>query len=422
MTYLLAGLSYRRSPVAALELVALGAEELPAWLERLAVHAGGGVILSTCNRTEIYGWSDSTESPTRLIELLDDIASREGTKSPEFYDHVYSAAGVHAARHLFRVASGLDSMATGEAQIAGQVRSALLAAGEAGGVAPRLSRLFHTSLRTARRIRQATGVEKDSISIPSIGVQLLKQTLDELSGQSVLLIGAGETGTMTARALRRNGVRRLTVISRRAHRAAELAAELGGSSVAFEERFDALKTADVVVACTAATEPVLDADRLQKAVDARRGRPLHVLDLGMPRDVAPEAADLDGVYVYTLDQLHTIANENRANRAAAIDEAEEMVDRELARFVERQVSPAAEPVVRHLGARAEQMRREELSKVVKRLPDLSTEQIEAMDAMTRALVRRLLADPITFLRTADHTDAAEAVLQIFSLYPDEEPD
>ena len=422
MTYLLAGLSYRRSPVAALELVALGAQELPAWLERLAVHAGGGVILSTCNRTEIYGWSDSTESPTRLIELLDDIASREGTKSPEFYDHVYSAAGVDAARHLFRVASGLDSMATGEAQIAGQVRSALLAAGEAGGVAPRLSRLFHTSLRTARRIRQATGVEKDSISIPSIGVQLLKQTLDELSGQSVLLIGAGETGTMTARALRRNGVRRLTVTSRRAHRAAELAAELSGSSVAFEERFDALKTADVVVACTAATEPVLDADRLQKAVDARRDRPLHVLDLGMPRDVAPEAADLDGVYVYTLDQLHTIANENRANRAAAIDEAEEMVDRELARFVERQVSPAAEPVVRHLGARAEQMRREELSKVVKRLPDLSTKQIEAMDAMTRALVRRLLADPITFLRTADHTDAAEAVLQIFSLYPDEEPD
>ena len=422
MTYLLAGLSYRRSPVAALERVALGAEELPVWLERLAVHAGGGVILSTCNRTEIYAWSDSTESPTRLIELLDDIASREGTKPPDFEDHVYSAAGVDAARHLFRVASGLDSMATGEAQIAGQVRSALLAAGEAGGVAPRLSRLFHTALRTARRIRQATGVEKDSISIPSIGVQLLKQTLDELSGQSVLLIGAGETGTMTARALRRNGVRKLTVTSRRTNRAAELAAELGGTVVAFEERFDALKTADVVVACTAATEPVLDADRLQKAVDAGRGRPLHVLDLGMPRDVAPEAADLDGVYVYTLDQLHTIANENRANRAAAIDEAEEMVDRELARFVERQVSPAAEPVVRHLGARAEQMRREELSKVVKRLPDLSTEQIEAMDAMTRALVRRLLADPITFLRTADHTDAAEAVLQIFSLYPDEEPD
>ena len=422
MTYLLAGLSYRRSPVAALERVALGAGELPVWLERLAVHAGGGVILSTCNRTEIYAWSDSTESPTRLIELLDDIASREGTKPPDFEDHVYSATGVDAARHLFRVASGLDSMATGEAQIAGQVRSALLAAGEAGGVAPRLSRLFHTSLRTARRVRQATGVEKDTISIPSIGVQLLKQTLDELSGQSVLLIGAGETGTMTARALRRNGVRRLTVTSRRAHRAAELAAELGGSSVAFEERLDALKTADVVVACTAATEPILNADGLNKAVEARRGRPLHVLDLGMPRDVAPEAADLDGVNVYTLDQLHTIANENRANRAAAIDEAEEMVDRELARFVERQVSPAAEPVVRHLGARAEQMRREELARVVKRLPDLSAEQIEALDAMTRALVRRLLADPITFLRTADHTDAAEAVLQIFSLYPDDEPD
>ena len=422
MTYLLAGLSYRRSPVEVLERVAPGAEELPAWLERLAVHAGGGVILSTCNRTEIYGWSDSTESPARLIELLGEIASRDGSPMPDFQDHVYSATGVNAARHLFRVASGLDSMATGEAQIAGQVRSALRAAGEAGGLAPRLSRLFHTALRTGRRIRQATGVGNGRIGIPSIGVQLLERTLGELSGQSVLLIGAGETGTMTARALRRAGVRRLTVTSRRAHRAAELAAELGGRSVAFEERFNALATADVVVACTAATEPVVDADSLKKAVEARRGRPLCFLDLGMPRDVAPEAADLDGVTIHTLDQLNIIATEHRIDRATAIDEAEEMVDRELARFVERQVSPAAEPVVRHLGARAEQMRQEELARVVKRRPDLSAEQIEAMDAMTRALVRRLLADPIAFLRTADHTEAAEAVLQVFSLYPDEAPD
>ncbi len=423
MTYLLAGLSYRRSPLEVLERVAPGAEELSAWLERLAVHAGGGVILSTCNRTEIYGWSDSTESPARLIELLGGIASRDGTPLPDFQRHIYSATGVDAARHLFRVASGLDSMATGEAQIAGQVRSALRAAGEAGGgLAPRLSRLFHTALRTGRRIRQATGVGNGRIGIPSIGVQLLERTLGELSGQSALLVGAGETGTMTARALRRNGVRRFTVTSRRAHRAAELAAELGGRSVAFEERFDALATADVVVACTAATEPIIDADSLKKAVEARRGRPLCFLDLGMPRDVAPEAADLDGVTIHTLDQLHTIANEHRVERATAIDEAEEMVDRELARFVERQVSPAAEPVVRHLGARAEQMRQEELARVVKRRPDLSAEQVEAVDAMTRALVRRLLADPIAFLRTADHTEAAEAVLQVFSLYPEEAPD
>ncbi len=227
---------------------------------------------------------------------------------------------------------------------------------------------------------------------------------------------------MTARALRRNGVRNLTVTSRRAYRAAELAAELDGRSVPFERRLDALKAADVVVTCTAASEPILDVDSVAKAVDARLDRPLFVLDLAMPRDVAPDAADLDGVSVHSLDQLHFIANELRSDRAAAIDAAEEMVERELARFLERQVSPAAEPVVRHLGARAEQMRREELAKVIKRLPDLSDEQVEALDAMTRALVRRLLADPITFLRTADHTEAAEAVLQIFSLYPDEDPD
>ncbi len=422
MTYLLAGLSYRRSPVAALERVALNPEELPEWLHRLALHAGGGVILSTCNRTEIYGWSDSTDSPDRLIELLQEIANRGGARWSDFERHVYRATGEAAARHIFRVASGLDAMATGEAEISGQVRSALRAAGEAGVLAPRLSRLFHIALRTSRRTRQATGVERDRISIPHIGVQLLKRTLGDLSGNSVLLIGAGETGSMTARALRWNGVRNLTVTSRRAYRAAELAAELDGRSVAFEDRFDALKAADVVVTCTAATEPILDAGRLAKAVDARPERPLLVLDLAMPRDVAPEAADLDGVSVHSLDQLHTIANELRADRAAAIGAAEELVDRELTRFLERQVSPAAEPVVRHLGARAEQMRREELARVVKRMPDLSDEQIEAMDAMTRALVRRLLADPITFLRTADHTEAAEAVLQVFSLYPDEDPD
>ena len=313
-------------------------------------------------------------------------------------------------------------MATGEAEISGQVRSALRAAGEACVIAPRLSRLFHAALRTARRTRQATGVDKDRVSIPSIGVRLLRRTLGELSGKSVLLIGAGETGTMTARALRRNGVRKMTVTSRRAHRAARLAAELDGDSVAFEDRFKALKTADAVVTCTAAAEPILDAERLGNAVATRGGRPLFVLDLAMPRDVAPQAADLDGVSIHTLDQLQSIADENRADRAVAIQAAEAMVDRELTRFLERQVSPAAEPVVRHLGARAEQMRREELARVVKRLPDLSDDQIEAMDAMTRALVRRLMADPITFLRTADHAEAAEAVLQIFSLYPDEEAD
>ena len=418
MTYLLAGLSYRRSSVATLERVALGTEELPDWLERLAVHAGGGVILSTCNRPEVYGWSDSTGSPARLIELLEEIASRDGSSLADFQDHVYSATGMDAARHCFRVASGLDSMATGEAEISGQVRSALRAAGEAGVVAPRLSRLLHAALRAARRTRQATGVEKDRVSIPSIGVRLLKQTLGELSGKSVLLIGAGETGTMTARALRRDGVRKLTVTSRRSLRADELAAELDGDSVAFEDRFEALKSADVAVTCTAATEPILDGAGLRNAVAARGGRPLFILDLAMPRDVAPGVADLDGVSIHTLDQLHTIANENRAERAAAIDAAETMVDHELTRFFERQVSPAAEPVVKHLGARAERMRREELARVVKRMPDLSDEQIDAMDAMTRALVRRLLADPITFLRSADHTEATEAVLQIFSLYPD----
>ncbi len=422
MTYLLAGLSYRRSPVAALERVALNAEELPGWLNRLALHAGGGVILSTCNRTEIYGWFDSTGSTTPLFELLEEIAGRDGTGLPDFDNHVYGATGEAAALHLFRVASGLDSMATGEAEISGQVRSSLRAAGEAGVVPARLSRLFHAALRTGRRTRQATGVQKDSVSIPSIGVRLLRRTLGELSDKSVLLIGAGETGTMTARALRRNGVRKLMVASRRTHRAAELAAELDGASVAFEDRFDALKAADVVVTCTAAPEPVLDADDLAQAVDARPDRPLFILDLAMPRDVAAGAADLDGVSIHTLDQLHTIAKELRADRAPAIAAAEEMVERELARFLERQISPAAEPVVRHLGARAEQMRREELAKVVKRLPDLSDEQVEAMEAMTHALVRRLLADPITFLRTADHTEAAEAVLQIFSLYPDEDPD
>ena len=422
MTYLLAGLSYRRSPVATLERVALGAEELPAWLDRLAVHAGGGVILSTCNRTEIYGWSDSSASPARLIELLEEIASRDGNGLSDFKDHVYSATGVDAARRLFRVSSGLDSMATGEAEISGQVRSALRAAGEAGVIAPRLSRLFHAALRTARRTRQATGVEKDRVSIPSIGARLLRRTLGELSGKSVLLIGAGETGTVTARALRRNGVRKLTVTSRRAHRADELAAELGGESVAFEDRFKALETTDIAVTCTAASEPILDAEGLGNAVATRGGRPLFILDLALPRDVAPEAAELDAVTIHTLDQLHTIADENRADRAGAIDAAEAMVDRELTRFLERQVSPVAEPVVRHLGARAEQMRREEVARVVKRLPDLSDEQIEAMDAMTRALVRRLLADPITFLRTANHTEATEAVLQVFSLYPDEEAD
>ena len=418
MNFILAGINIDRAPVEVLECVAVPTHELKNHLERLATHAGGGVILSTCNRTEIYSVADDVEVGVRqLKEYIDAVPEHQGVEG--IGDYVYTMTGEAVAEHLFGVTAGLQSVALGESQILGQVTRAMQAAGEAGTVDPSLSRLFHAALRTSRRIRKETDLGRNRISVSSLGVQELQNTLGDLKDLRVLLIGAGEMGKLTARALRRYGADDIVVSSRSMNRGRILADELGSPQVAFEDISEALVETDVLITCTAATDSVITADTLNAVMDERPARLLSVLDLGMPRDVDPASADINGVNLISLTELQAKSAESWELRAEAAADAQGLIDDGVRRFKERLTGIDHEPVIRTLGARMEQMRREEVEQTLGRLDGLTEKQATSVEKMTRSLVRRILADPISFLRSEEDS-AAEAVQKVFALIEDEE--
>ena len=420
MNFILAGLNIDRVPLEVLECVAVPTHSLKEHLERLATHAGGGVILSTCNRTEIYSVAEDVEVGVRhLKEYIDAVPEHVGVTG--IGDYVYTMTGDAVAEHLFSVTAGLQSVALGESQILGQVTRALQAAGEAGTVDPVLSRLFHAALRTSRRIRKETDLGRNRISVSSLGIQELQSTLGDLKGLRVLLVGAGEMGKLTARALRRYGADDILVSSRSMNRGRILADELGSPQVPFEDIAKTLVETDVLITCTAAIDSVISADTISTAIAGRPDRLLSVLDLGMPRDVEPATAALVGVNLISLTELQAKSAESWELRAEAAAEAQSLIEDGVRRFKERLTGIDHEPVIRTLGARIEQMRREEVEQTLSRLDGLTDEQAVSVENMTRSLVRRILADPISFLRSEEDS-ATEAVQKVFALLDDEDSD
>ena len=418
MNFILAGLNIDRAPVEVLECVAVPTHSLKIHLERLATHAGGGVILSTCNRTEIYSVAEDPEVGVRqLKEFIDAVPEHAGISG--IGDFIYTKTGDEVAEHLFGVAAGLQSVALGESQILGQVTRAMQAAGEAGTIDPMLSRLFHAALRTSRKIRKETDLGRNRTSVSSLGVQELQNTLGDLSDMRVLLVGAGETGKLTARALRHYGADDIVVSSRSLNRGRVLADEMGAPQVAFEDINEAMAESDVVITCTAATDSVIVPDVVQEVMNDRLDRGLSILDLGMPRDVDPACGDIDGVTIISLTELQERSAESWELREEAAAEAQDIIDDGIRRFKERLTGIGSEPVIRTLGARVEQMRREEVEHTLGGLDDLTDKQAKSVEKMTRSLVRRILADPISFLRSEEDS-AAEAVQRVFALADSDE--
>jgi glutamyl-tRNA reductase len=413
LNFILAGLNIDRAPVEVLECVAVPTHSLKEHLERLARHAGGGVILSTCNRTEIYSVAEDVEvGVRRLREYIDAVPEHAGVTG--ISDYIYTKTGDEVAEHLFGVTAGLQSVALGESEILGQVTRAMQAAGEAGTVEPILSRLFHAALRTSRKIRKETDLGRNRTSVSSLGVQELQNTLGSMKGLRILLVGAGEMGKLTARALIRYGANDIVVSSRSMNRGMILAEELGAPQVAFEDISQAMIEADVLITCTAATDPVITAYVVADAMSARPDRHLSILDLGMPRDVESTSGDVANVNLISLAELQARSAESWELRAEAAAEAQGLIDDGVRRFKERLTGIESEPVIRSLGARVEQMRREEVEQTLGRLDGLTDKQAMSVEKMTRSLVRRILADPISFLRSEEDS-AAEAVQKVFAL-------
>ncbi len=396
-----------------LEGVTVPSHELEQYLQRLATHAGGGVILSTCNRMEIYSVTEDVAiGINQLKEYIE--TTLKSSRATNIDQYIYTLNGNAVAEHLFSVAAGLDSIALGESEIIGQVTKALQAAGEAGTIDPSLSRMFHAALRTSRRIRKETGLGRNRISISSLGVKELQNIVGDLSGLHVLLVGAGETGRLTANALRRYGADEIVVSSRSFERGSVLAEELGSSQVTFEKIPETLVGCDMLITCTASADPIITVETIRSVMDERPGRPLNILDVGMPRDVDPTVAEVSGVTLISLSELQLKSRENWTLRESASAQARELINDGISRFKERLTGIDSEPVVRSLGARTERMRREEVEQTLARMGGLTDQQAQLLEKMTRSLVRRILADPINFLRS-EEAQAAESVQKVFAL-------
>ena len=401
-----------------LEGVTVPSHDLEQYLQRLATHAGGGVILSTCNRMEIYSVTEDVAiGINQLKEYIE--TTLKSSRATNIDQYIYTLNGNAVAEHLFSVAAGLDSIALGESEIIGQVTKALQAAGEAGTIDPSLSRMFHAALRTSRRIRKETALGRNRISISSLGVKELQNIVGDLSGLHVLLVGAGETGRLTANALRRYGADEIVVSSRSFERGSVLAEELGSSQVTFEKIPETLVGCDMLITCTASADPIITVETIRSVMDERPGRPLNILDVGMPRDVDPTVAEVSGVTLISLSELQLKSRENWTLRESASAQARELINDGISRFKERLTGIDSEPVVRSLGARTERMRREEVEQTLARMGGLTDQQAQLLEKMTRSLVRRILADPINFLRS-EEAQAAESVQKVFALLEQDE--
>lgn len=384
--------------------MAISEEELPDRVRELTDRlepSDSATILSTCNRTELYA---VTRNPGAAIEEMVAYLSvlgsrRNGTNlnatNNELAPFVYAKTGYQAVHHLFRVVTGLESLVQGDHQVAGQVSRAFQALGSIDrAIDTRLSRMFHVAFRTGRFARKESGLGWSQVSIPSFGVKLLEREVGDLHGKSALLVGAGETGRLTAMSLVRAGVKDMRIASRSTERAHGLATDMDAATVVLNDVPTEISKVDIVITCTGATTHVISKSDVEDAAESRVDK-LHVLDLGLPRDVQPSVADIPNVDLYTIEDLQQLEAEHRAQIAEASAKAEAIVADAAEQFID---DIEIQPLLRGIGESAERIRAAELERTLDRLDDIDPQTREALDAMTRSMVKRILADPIQILR------------------------
>ena len=395
------GVSHRTSDLGLREALAFAPDALPGALARLRAEAGltGAMILSTCNRVEIYGQSEGEEDAAE--RLLDFLCAFHGRARSELDAHVYRFAGAEAVRHAFRVAASLDSMVLGEPQILGQVKDAYRAAEEAGALGSALIALRNRSLAAAKRARSETGIGHNAVSVSHVAVELARKIFGSLRDRNVLLIGTGKMSGLAAKHLVSGGARATVLGVRNLDHAVELAAALGGRAAPLSALRDEMAVADIVISGTGAPGLVIEAADVEAARAYRRGRhqrPLFLIDIAVPRDIEPSVGKLEGVFLYDLDDLRTVAEANMRERRKEAAAAEALVEREAREFLEWQKSLDVVPLLKELRGRAEQIRRTELDKARRRLGTLTPEQERALEAATEAIVQKLLHAPTVQLK------------------------
>lgn len=406
----LIGISHRDAPVAVRERFAVAPDELPGVLAPLGARYHGVAVLSTCNRTEVYiSGAEAVSDPRPIVALLGEAKGEAATEGAPFF----VMNDQDAARHLFRVAAGIDSMVIGESEILGQVRSAFTAATAARTHTPALSRLFHSAIRVGRRVRSQTAIGRYAVSTSSTAVALARETLGDLAGKTVLVVGAGEAGKLTAGHLA-GGIGRMLVTSRSYERGEQLAESLQGEALPFGEREAAIAQADIVISSTAAHDCVIDRAMVERVMRGR-SRPLMLIDIGVPRDIEAAVREIPGVHLYDIDELQAVSDRNMHLRRNEVAAAEAIVDEYVARFDDWLQALQVLPTVSALRARAEAIRVAEVGRTLARL-HLSDDDRQRVEAMTSALVKKLLHGPITALKTPEegerYIEAARAMFEL----------
>ncbi|MDP9455788.1 MAG: glutamyl-tRNA reductase [Actinobacteria bacterium] len=393
MLIAVAGLSHRSAPIEVREKVAFAPCAARPFLRRLKDEGlvAEAVLVSTCNRTELYAVVGGPSEEARE-GLLRAMADEKGLEPGLLEKHTYWHTESAAVGHLYRVASSLDAMVVGESQILGQVREAYRAATEELCAGPILNRLFHTSLRVGKSVRAETGIGDSSLSVPHVAVKLAEEVFGTLSGRSAMVIGAGEMSELVLRHLAGRGIGEVKIANRTASRAEELADRLCGVAVGFDALAEELPGVDVVVSSTGAGEWVVGSEVVAAAL-RKREEPLFFIDIAVPRDIDPVVQNLDRAYVYDVDDLQAVVDRNTDDRGAAAEAAEAMIGPAVVEYMSWLSTLHVAPLIKELRDGAERIRRHEVSRTLKGM-QLSEGEAEAIERMSRALVNKLLHGPI----------------------------
>ncbi len=387
------GISHKTAPVALRERVALTENEAEGFIRDLVSNDDlrEAVVISTCNRTEVYIVARNAVEAESV--LLSKLAGRAGIRPTELVEIVYSPRNCDAARHLFSVTAGLDSMIVGENEVQGQVRRAYEAALGAGTTGPFTNRLFRAALQAGKRVRSETALGTARVSVPSVAVALARETVGALGEKNVVVIGAGETAELTARALSEQGVTTLFVANRRVERARELAQRFGGGVGSLDELPQRMLEADIVVASTSSPHPIVGTSELEQIMLARDGRPLLLIDIAVPRDIEDSCNAIPGVRVLNMDDLQSAAARNLEVREGEREQASEIIEDEITRFSGWMAQQGATPTIAALREHGSGIVEQVLAENDGRWESVSPRDVARIEAVARAVMQRLLHEP-----------------------------
>jgi glutamyl-tRNA reductase len=412
----LLGINHNTAPIEVRERLAIPSTRL-ADATRTLLHQPGireGLILSTCNRVELLTLQDDSETtaPQTKTDLLRFLHEYFSVPPNDIQPHLYEHRDREAIRHLFRVASSLDSMVVGEPQILGQVKESYTIAREVGAVSTHLESLLQRTFTVAKKIRSETQIASSSVSIASVAVDLARKIFGTLQGKTVLLVGAGKMSELAARHLIEHGAASILVANRTQSRAEKIAADLATpavhtESISFDNLYAQAPRADIVITSTGAPQKIFGRSHGQHFLHARRNRPMFFIDIAVPRDVDPRMNEVEGCFVYDIDDLQQVASANLADRRREAAAAETIVSREVDKYHERLQSRDAVPAIKALQQQAEQLRQAELARSQSKLATLTPAQREAVEALTRSLTAKLLHPQLTALRESTRPKDSE---------------